>query len=447
MTHTTPPWFAPPPPVQTQATSGHCAIIGGGLAGCWAAYTLSQQGWRTTLLDKCGIASQASGNPQGVLQPNPTHGHFPPGDFATQAFLRTLRHLHQLSVEEPSLIQDLRGVFRPAFSPKMEALQQRLVQQDKWPDLQMMWLSPEQTAEYTGLPSEQGGLFFPQAGTLSPVQLCKTLLHIAGTELLVPCTVKRLVHNGSGWTLLDTSGKSIIDSDIVILANGLDALDFSECASLPLRSVRGQLTYLPSSQKSQNQHCTIAGQVYITPARAGYHILGATFHNDDPNPVIDPKHHEENAQGLQKTHPGLARMLLETTVDSESPDLEKNSYVGKLQGRVAFRCVAENRLPMVGALPNFDMYLERYQDLLKGHRTKNYPEARYHPGLYISLGHGSRGITSACLAAEHIAAQLTGQPSPLEESGSQAVHPARYLMRHLLKRRLPPFWLSEPSPR
>ena len=67
------------------------AIIGGGAAGCAAAYYLGQAGLSSTIIEREGIASQASGYAAGGL--NPLTGNGIPGplaDFAWESF-----HLHK----------------------------------------------------------------------------------------------------------------------------------------------------------------------------------------------------------------------------------------------------------------------------------------------------------------------------------------------------------------
>ena len=52
------------------------------------------------------------------------------------------------------------------------------------------------------------------------------------------------------------------------------------------------------------------------------------------------------------------------------------------------------------------------------------------PGLYGLLGYASRGLTWAPLAAELLAAQLEGEPIPIELALLQALDPARFLLRN-----------------
>ena len=50
-------------------------------------------------------------------------------------------------------------------------------------------------------------------------------------------------------------------------------------------------------------------------------------------------------------------------------------------------------------------------------------------------GLGSRGLTTAHLAAELIAAQLAGVPAPLPRRAAHGVHPGRFLIRDLKRRK------------
>ena len=58
------------------------------------------------------------------------------------------------------------------------------------------------------------------------------------------------------------------------------------------------------------------------------------------------------------------------------------------------------------------------------------------PGLYLSSGHGSRGLTSTPLAAEVLASQICGEPIPLSRELQRALAPARFLLRDLARNRI-----------
>ena len=54
-------------------------------------------------------------------------------------------------------------------------------------------------------------------------------------------------------------------------------------------------------------------------------------------------------------------------------------------------------------------------------------------GLYINSGHGSRGLITAPLSGELIAAWLHNEPLPLPRSVAEACHPNRFMLRELIR--------------
>jgi tRNA 5-methylaminomethyl-2-thiouridine biosynthesis bifunctional protein len=57
----------------------------------------------------------------------------------------------------------------------------------------------------------------------------------------------------------------------------------------------------------------------------------------------------------------------------------------------------------------------------------------YIPGLYVNVGHGSRGLTSTPLCAELLAAHICNEPRPLPRDLMQALSPARFVIRKLIR--------------
>ncbi|MEK7737826.1 MAG: tRNA (5-methylaminomethyl-2-thiouridine)(34)-methyltransferase MnmD, partial [Pseudomonadota bacterium] len=81
------------PPGQRRAM-----VIGAGLAGCAAAERLAARGWEVTVIDAAGAPAQgASGNPAGVLRPQPSLDDNPMARLSRAAFLHALRHLHSMT--------------------------------------------------------------------------------------------------------------------------------------------------------------------------------------------------------------------------------------------------------------------------------------------------------------------------------------------------------------
>jgi tRNA 5-methylaminomethyl-2-thiouridine biosynthesis bifunctional protein len=94
---------------------------------------------------------------------------------------------------------------------------------------------------------------------------------------------------------------------------------------------------------------------------------------------------------------------------------------------VAFRSVAPDRLPFVGALPD-ETASACASASLRGAWPLDLPRAS---GLYGAFAFGSRGLVWATLAAELVASQLEGEPWPIERELAESIDPARYLLRAL----------------
>jgi tRNA 5-methylaminomethyl-2-thiouridine biosynthesis bifunctional protein len=98
-----------------------------------------------------------------------------------------------------------------------------------------------------------------------------------------------------------------------------------------------------------------------------------------------------------------------------------------LMGRVAFRCVTSDRMPMIGQLAD-EAQATHDAQRLRGAWPLDLPRT---DGLYGAFAYGSRGLVWAALGAELIASQLEGEPWPLERDLAEDIDPARFLLRAL----------------
>ena len=98
-----------------------------------------------------------------------------------------------------------------------------------------------------------------------------------------------------------------------------------------------------------------------------------------------------------------------------------------LAGGVGFRCVATDRLPLVGAVP--DLPRSRADaTTLTGAQLADLPRM---PGLYAALAFASRGLAWTSLAAEALASEIEGEPAPLSRALSAAIDPGRFALERL----------------
>lgn len=107
--------------------------------------------------------------------------------------------------------------------------------------------------------------------------------------------------------------------------------------------------------------------------------------------------------------------------------------VENLEGRAAFRCTSPDYLPIVGPLADRTAFLQSYAALSKDARQVPDVACPWLDGLYVNSGHGSRGLITAPLSGELLAAWLDNEPLPLPRSVAEACHPNRFALRQLIR--------------
>ena len=110
--------------------------------------------------------------------------------------------------------------------------------------------------------------------------------------------------------------------------------------------------------------------------------------------------------------------------------------MGSLGGRVGFRCASPDYLPIVGRVPDYDLFLQTYATLRKNARQTIPEKGDYVPGLYVNTAHGSRGLSSTPLCAQLLASDICGEAPPLSSELIRALSPARFLVRDLARNRI-----------
>jgi tRNA 5-methylaminomethyl-2-thiouridine biosynthesis bifunctional protein len=241
-------------------------------------------------------------------------------------------------------------------------------------------------------------------------------------QLQEGCGDISLQRSGEHWHASGDAGE-LARASVAIVACGTASQSQQGLEWLPLQSIRGQVTELPSSGALSNLRTVICHSGYLAPARQGLHCIGATFDLDTADGSIRPADHESNLAELQQALPSL-------TADLAAVDREQ------LGGRVGFRCASPDYLPVVGPVPERDAFCEDYAGLRKNARRRIPKTGSYLPGLYVSTGHGSRGLTSTPLASEILAAEINGEPWPVDTPLYRALAPARFLVRDLVRNRI-----------
>ncbi len=387
-----------------RVTSQHAVVVGAGLAGAAVCQRLAERGWQLTLLERHGAAAQeASGNRAGIVMPLLSTDDNVASRLSRAAFFFSLQLWRGLGVDHAPC-----GVFQMARDAAQAARQQYTLELSNLPRDWVSWVSAQQASSLTGSTPAQGGWWFPQGGWADPGAVCRALLAACGTHLeqRYGQSVANLRRSGNNWQLLDPAGQLLAQAPVVIFATGVSGASLESLYGLPLQAVRGQITDL-AADGFDAPRAVVCGDGYITPASQGWCSVGASYDSDDG----DALRHDSQQENLQR----LAALLpLALTAGASRP----------LAGRVGFRSVASDRLPLVGALPCQTNVLgvERLREVARA------------PGLYAALGFASRGLTWAPLAAELLAAQLCGEPLPIERRLADALDPARFMLQQLRRR-------------
>ncbi|MEE3939241.1 bifunctional tRNA (5-methylaminomethyl-2-thiouridine)(34)-methyltransferase MnmD/FAD-dependent 5-carboxymethylaminomethyl-2-thiouridine(34) oxidoreductase MnmC [Pseudomonas viridiflava] len=408
------PWFARPPALHNERKA---LVIGAGLAGCATAESLANRGWQVSLLERhAAPAQEASGNPQGVLYLKLSAHGTALSQLILSGFGHTRRLLERL---QRGVDWDGCGVLQLTFDDKEAKRQAQLA--EAFPESLLHLLDQSAAEARSGIRLASGGLFYPEGGWVHPPALCDRQATHPNIRLIAHHEALELRQVGGQWQAWDN--ERLIDSaPVVVLAGAADIKQFAQSAELPLKRIRGQITRLPETSASTALSTVVCAEGYVAPARLGEHTLGASFDFNSVDLTPNLADHLGNLQMLEEISHDLVERL-------EAADLPPEH----LQGRAAFRCTSPDYLPIVGPLADREAFMEAFAALGKDARQVPDVACPWLDGFYVNSGHGSRGLITAPLCAELLAAWLDNEPLPLPRSVAEACHPNRFALRGLIR--------------
>ena len=362
-------------------------VIGGGVAGCAAASALAIRGFSVKLIERSpALAAGASGNPSGIL-----HTRLAAGMSSLQRFvLASYGHALALLDEKlpiDGIVRAECGELQLAFSAEEAKRIDKLAALD-WPPHVLRRVDAAEASTLAGIELAYGGLWFPAGGWLVPPRMCAAL---ASSPAIAQCTrhcVESLTAVDAGWRI---AGKNqgeqawSYEAEVVVVCTGYEVKSFAPLANLPLTPVRGQITVLPATSHSSSLRTIVCASGYLLPSIAGAHMMGATHSFNDEAVDLRITDHTKNLSRLAEISPVLARSMNTDSLD-----------IAQLDGRASVRASLPGAMPLVGKLS---------------------------PGLYASLGHGTRGLISAGLSGELIASMSCEQLLPLPSAVVNALAP------------------------
>jgi tRNA 5-methylaminomethyl-2-thiouridine biosynthesis bifunctional protein len=252
----------------------------------------------------------------------------------------------------------------------------------------------EEGSEIAGARVAGPGWWLRSGRSADPASVCRANLALAGAavEILFNHEAVQFRRADEQWEVLDRSGKLLARAPILVLANAHAAAALPGCEKLPLGLARGQLTLIPQRSGS-TLRVPVCREGFLTPASDGYHCLGASYSLDSETRAR-VEDHAGNLDRLERLLPGF-RVGLDPS---------------ELEGRVSFRTVSPDRMPLVGSLMPIGG---------EGHDN----------GIFACLGLASRGLTWAPLLGETVACLAAREPLPLERDLLRLLEPDRFAGR------------------
>ena len=397
-------------------------VIGAGLAGCAAAWALAEQGWRSTIFDRREQpAQEASGNPGGLF-----HGIVNPQDgiharFNRAAALEAQRVVaqalarHGVAGSTAGLLRLHIGADRGQTAADMHAV---LAQLGLPPDY-VQACDAAQAGALCGWPLRHPAWFYPGGGWVDPAGLCRAYLERAAllARFAGGVDIQRLQRVDGGWQLHGAAGRVIDEAETVVLANAGDALRLLGAPPWPIGAVRGQISVVDVACAGVPlPRLPLSGAGYLLPEVAGQMVFGATSQPGDMTVDVRGADHAQNLLRLAELRGASAPL---------GP--------GELWGRVGWRWAANDRLPVIGAVP---IAVPEELDSAAARRLDQPRFVPREPGLFVFTALGSRGITWSALGAQVLASAVCGAPSPVESDLLDAIDPARFVSRAIRQRGL-----------
>lgn len=351
-------------------------VLGAGIAGATTARALAERGFRVTVLERGTVASGASGNAAGVLFPQLTKRWTPSAAWYFAGYSFALMQLARWKADGLSFAHAQCGMLR---LPRHEAEEAQLHTLHETLGLDASiahWVEADEAQRHAGVALTTGGAWFPQGTWLAPGELCAALLSHPNITLREHTHATALTREGAVWRVATHTGE-IFKATHCVLATAHDTASLSP-HPLTLNAVGGQVSIFNAADVSSPLRTILCHKGYVIPAGERV-LIGATYNHGDASCDVTDENHTKNMAEVETFLPGWLH--------------------GEPQaGRTALRATTPDRLPYVGALAE---------------------------GLYVSAGHGSRGLLSAPLAAEIIASAIAGELPPVAPELLAAVNPLR----------------------
>lgn len=388
-------------------------IIGGGISGASTAYSLAKRGYLVTLYEQNDeLALAASGNYQAILYGSFSAQKTPIMELSHSGY----RYSHYLI---KNLLNEKKHEYKQCG---LIELVQKIP--DFLENLPKDFCSPLTHFEIEKLANicinDTNGLYFPYGLWLNPQSLINKLVTLPNITIKSGQKIDELKFIDNKWQLIQND--NIIDiTDTLVLCNAHSIDQFEISKEINLRKIRGQISIVNPHNSNQNSHINtpeviLCGAGYITPPRQNKYTIGATFDFKNIHTSVTHADHQQNLSAAQSISNTFNNLNVET-----------------FEGQAAIRASTFDYMPLVGPLAVYSQFMTTYAKLAKDKNIWLNTNCTYHPGLYLNVGHGAKGMLTAPLCGEIIADYIDNTPLPCSEKLRTALHPNRIYVRKLVK--------------
>jgi tRNA 5-methylaminomethyl-2-thiouridine biosynthesis bifunctional protein len=352
-------------------------IIGGGIAGTALAAGLASRGVRPHIVEagEC-FAVASSGNRLALQSPRLSVDH----NIASRMSADCLSYAARTSDAAKAVVSS------KTISldwPDREAARQAKFRKQFWPEDLMQFVDAETASDHAGVKLSVGGVLHDYGRVIDPTALTRHLGRNAQTSF--GFNVVEIGRDKTGFHLVASDGRQL-SCDRLVFAGGADLNVLNRLLSITGITVditSGQVSQLPTNIDLSGLQAGISFGGYLTPAKDGYHDLGATFDRLARTKVLESAHYHNR--------------------DLLPPDLSVLMPDPKVYGaRVSRRASTPDRNPVCGEIAE---------------------------NLYILGALGARGLTLAPLLGDMMAAQMLGMPVTLGLDIRFGLDPFRFRLR------------------
>ena len=358
---------------MTKSQHHELVVIGAGICGATITNELLQRGQSVCIVDAASSAATACSSHAYAI----AHPHIGRG---SPRLLRLTRVAFLLAEAKWGKGWNQHGIFQPTKKDKhfdRVEVANYLKSLDLDEDIALA-LDAREAEEICGI--KHNGVWLSRGASLNIFEASNALLqeheHLT---CLWNTRVAKLEQVNGQWLLLNQANEAILSADKVVVATAIDSKPLMSTIGirLPLKPVRGQLSIFSIRKEDawaqKLPRVGISGDGYCLPAQqlddGSYRwMVGSSFdegEDDLGSRDSSDAFNREQAKGLLNYSEGDLNALIKA-----------GDFVG-------VRCVAGDRLPIIGALTQ-------------------------RPGIFLATALGSRGILWSALAAKLIIAQLLG---------------------------------------